>query len=680
MATSTSIFRQLINSLIPTNNQKLVKASSMRQVLESGATAIDDIFKTISIADGLGTYNPATGIATIRTTGGADVTYTPVATADQPNGKYFDVIEEGTNSITGAVENWKKEDKLISRGTKWDRIPAGSGVALEKIENYEAKIILTEDGRFLIKGDGDWIGFELTPAGVTRTGPIEVASIKIDGSLLDITQFAEKAVFNRLNNNFGLVEDGEFKFVDQYGNSGGIISSAGLWTLANMVANAITSKQVTAEKLTAAGLIFQNENPAYKLVFTDELGNIGLDLTPKIPRITGQQYDVNHAIWYGQSNAHQQGTTPVTTTSTPFVITFNKGPYIFPFLSDPTTFDSFRDSTENYYETPCTPAGKMIKQMINSRGIIIDGTTFVSDTLVSASSRGGWSLTNLSKGTEDYNRLLATVTSGKSLANAQGKTYGVTCINWMQGEAENTSGMPAPQYKDLLRKLRIDLNADIKAITGQKQEVFFLLWQCASFNMNGGYADISLAMLDMALNEDFFFMGPTMYPYRYAADQIHFATDGQEGAKIGSYQGYLIDQIQNLGKDWLPIHVKETRISGSMLDVQFHVPVQPLVLDTVAVTDPGNKGFRLFNSAGVEQTITEARLVRPDTVRIVSSAAILPGMKLTYALNGDANKSGWNAGARGCLRDSQGETIIYDPAGRNIKLHNWCPIFSHILK
>ena len=79
----------------------------------------------------------------------------------------------------------------------------------------------------------------------------------------------------------------------------------------------------------------------------------------------------------------------------------------------------------------------------------------------------------------------------------------------------------------------------------------------------------------------------------------------------------------------------------------------------------------------VEKTITNVLLVRDNRVLIESSTIIEKGDILTYAVNGTG--VGPVNGARGCLRDSQGDSIIHDPTGLNFKLHNWLPISKIIL-
>jgi hypothetical protein len=99
----------------------------------------------------------------------------------------------------------------------------------------------------------------------------------------------------------------------------------------------------------------------------------------------------------------------------------------------------------------------------------------------------------------------------------------------------------------------------------------------------------------------------------------------------------------------------------------------PLVFDTVRVADPGGFGFTAKNSAGTVIKINKVEIVSGNTVKIKCAN---PPSFISYAINGNAKKAGRLLGPRGCLRDSQGNTIIFDPEGTNWPLHNWTPIFE----
>ena len=187
MANNTGAYRQKINSKLPNNNSKYISANLVREVLAAGADAIDEIFETFSLADGLGTYNAATNLALLKEGG---TTITPTTVANQDNGKYFDVSVAGTQPITGASVAMAVGGKLISRGTKWDYIPP-TDTGYAKAVSNEALIYkkaaeifnpetITNGFQFLAKGRGT--------AGAKLIQPdfcFDVSAIAWGGSAID---------------------------------------------------------------------------------------------------------------------------------------------------------------------------------------------------------------------------------------------------------------------------------------------------------------------------------------------------------------------------------------------------------------------------------------------------------------------------------------------------------------
>lgn len=117
---TTATLRTEVNNLLKNNTSRQISAEKLRSVFVLSANAIDSIYTTLSLADGLGTYNATSGVASIKETGQV---FTPVALANQAKGKYFDVVVAGTQSITGAPVQFQVGGKIISRGTKWDYLP-----------------------------------------------------------------------------------------------------------------------------------------------------------------------------------------------------------------------------------------------------------------------------------------------------------------------------------------------------------------------------------------------------------------------------------------------------------------------------------------------------------------------------------------------------------------------------
>jgi hypothetical protein len=102
----------------------------------------------------------------------------------------------------------------------------------------------------------------------------------------------------------------------------------------------------------------------------------------------------------------------------------------------------------------------------------------------SAAGRGANSIAGLSKGTAPYLRLISQVAAGRALSTGH---YSVPAIIWMQGESDAGN----PNYAAQLRQLFADLDADVRATSGQAQTVQFFICLTAM-------RDIALAQRQVA--------------------------------------------------------------------------------------------------------------------------------------------------------------------------------------
>lgn len=201
---NTSLYRQQINSVVATNNAKQISAAKLRSVLTKGADAIDEIFETLSLADGLGTFDASTGVATITETG---VTYTPTTVANQANGKYFDVVVQGTVSVTGAPKLMEPGGVLISRGTKWDYIPK-STLAMQEVNALKSQIVNPYGDRLLV---GQALPLLTTGSNISANNSLAFGEIPYDSKLFEVTFYAGTAgdvnllILSKSGNQFALI-------------------------------------------------------------------------------------------------------------------------------------------------------------------------------------------------------------------------------------------------------------------------------------------------------------------------------------------------------------------------------------------------------------------------------------------------------------------------------------------
>lgn len=140
----------------------------------------------------------------------------------------------------------------------------------------------------------------------------------------------------------------------------------------------------------------------------------------------------------------------------------------------------------------------------------------------------------------------------------------------------------------------------------------------------------------------------------------------------GEKFGQVWRQVCIEKRHWRPLSPATITVDGSDVIIDLHVPFGPVVVDTSAVTDPGNLGFNLMDAGGA--TITSVTITGDSQITVSLSAPPVPGWRLSYAFhNGTAGFSGWDSGARGCIRDSDPTLSIY--SGQ--PMPNWLVAFQH---
>jgi hypothetical protein len=329
--------------------------------------------------------------------------------------------------------------------------------------------------------------------------------------------------------------------------------------------------------------------------------------------------------------------------------------------------------------------------------------------MTSVAYLGGTCITDLSKGSATYNSLISQVQTAKNTASSLGKTFSVPAFCWAQGEEDYRAGganganygttkyVPT-EYSTKLIKLINDLNSDIKAITGQTDDVKCIMYQLASQNPYGRYPRIAIEQLKAAILDKRIILAKTMYDIEYdITDNVH--VPNKTYRNIGNHYGIALFDAIVKKEHKLPIYPIKSTVVGTAIYIQFHVPIKPLVFDEswVSPLTDGKKGFNLVNvtnefttSATIavsETTITNVELVSADTVKITMSGTPAAGTRLTYGVNGTGwdivngntstgtRRSGRTEGARGNLRDSQ---TYFNPVANYFNLYNWSPIFEII--
>ena len=394
--------------------------------------------------------------------------------------------------------------------------------------------------------------------------------------------------------------------------------------------------------------------------------------------------NLNHFEVYGQSLSQGAKSTPIQTTSQIYdSLMFSGGirPE-HPSHDVPNFYADFIPLVESAdisgyvgYETPLGGATESVKQLIKSENGV-DYTQQQYQLLGTACGEGGKSLVALSTTYLDSN-LKPAITNAYNLAQSKGMTYAMPAIGWVHGEEDNkpANNVSITEYRNGLQNLVGLIDAHLKTLNPDLKMDKVVTNQLCSFKTSGrAEPHIELAIYQEATKPDNnVYLACPNYIFDYA-DGYHVR--GVSSKWMGAYIGLVYKRVIIDGERWLPIHPISNTRQGKVLEVKFHVPVQPLVIDTEWVAANTNYGFTLVDTQGIEITINSVTITQGDTIKIIADADIPAGAKLRYAWK-PASSPNRTTGPRGNIRDSQGKNIIFDPQGINKPMHNWTPIFEY---
>lgn len=408
------------------------------------------------------------------------------------------------------------------------------------------------------------------------------------------------------------------------------------------------------------------------------------EIVGQVKKVGSYAYNVVHFEIFGQSLSQGAYSTPVLTTSQKQdSIMFSGGirPQ-HPSYDVPNFFADFIPLIEKAdisgyvgYETPCGGATEAVKQLIqNENGITFDKQKY--QLLGTACGEGGMSIATLST-TYLNNNLKPAITNAFNLCQSKGLTYGMPLMGWVQGEEDNKPGsnVTIQQYKDRLQNLIGLVDAHLKTLDSNLALNGVITTQLCSFKTSGRaepHIELAIYQAATASNTNVHLACP-LYIFDYK-DGYHI--DGPSSKWMGAYIGLAHKRILVDGEDWKPVHPISHVKQGRILEVKFHVPVQPLVFDTSHIALNTNYGFSLVDGSNNAIAISSVVLTQGDTVKIIAATPIPTGAKLRYAWSPSTSPNR-TTGPRGNMRDSQGDDLIFDPTGINKPMHNWTPIFEY---
>jgi hypothetical protein len=295
-----------------------------------------------------------------------------------------------------------------------------------------------------------------------------------------------------------------------------------------------------------------------------------------------------------------------------------------------------------------------------------------ADVIASDAGRGAYGIGGLVKGYNDgggsgpYALLTDQFATYAGLVGGK-PVRSVLC--WMQGEADaNFADTSKAGYKAAL----LGIVNDYKTDTGQ-ENVHLVTYQLSSHTMrNPGYNPIvGIALAELGEEQAGVSVALPMYFLDYA-DGVHLT--GESSRICGAYFGKAIDHYFATGLKFEPLRPTKVTRAGKVITVEFKVPAGNLVVDTVAVGDPGNLGFEVFNSVGGALLPIESVYVYGNRAVITLVGVPANPVEVGYAIGSTLNTqpAGPFAGARGCLRDEDDTRAYFD---NTLRLRNFCVMF-----
>lgn len=253
-----------------------------------------------------------------------------------------------------------------------------------------------------------------------------------------------------------------------------------------------------------------------------------------------------------------------------------------------------------------------------------------------------------------HTTFLSALTRAKSTADGLGKTISCPVLFFAQGEhnyAANianrglTTGSNATSdkdaYKALLLTLKNNMQSDIMSILGQAEKPMFLMYQTSGNYIDIESMPISQAQLEFAEeNNDVIMVNPHYGLPDYAGG--HLTANGSRwwGENIAKTLHGAFNQNQKIGG----IVMKNISITDERtIEIDFQVPVLPLVLDTKTTPLQTSFGFKVVNN-GSEKTISNVSIIENKVILKFSTKLLTGTVNVSYA--------GLGRNGSGNLRDS----------------------------
>lgn len=248
-----------------------------------------------------------------------------------------------------------------------------------------------------------------------------------------------------------------------------------------------------------------------------------------------------------------------------------------------------------------------------------------------------------------------------TLAAINGETVSCPAIIYMQGEHNSVAWRAANQgltpgtngtldktvYKDLLLKLKNNMQADIVAKYGQSEKPLFFIYQTS-----GGYLQIKdipvvMAQIEFAEeNSDVVLLNPHYAMPDYSRG--HLSTNGYRW--YGELMSKTLIQKLVTNADVATLKATNFEIERDKIIIDYYVPTPPLVFDTWTTPMQSNYGFEIYQNGSIVD-INSIDIIGENKVEITCGTNLTGKVEIVYA--------GTTVNGSGNLRDSDMATSMY---------------------
>lgn len=317
-------------------------------------------------------------------------------------------------------------------------------------------------------------------------------------------------------------------------------------------------------------------------------------------------------------------------------------------------------------------------------------TTYDADDFIffaQAIGMGGYSIEKLySNGYVD--RLKTQIYDLKKICDQLGYSIEVWSILYIQGEAnyafntEDGRSFDTFNYMTKQAAMMHDISQHIFDVLEQASLPPVFNYQVgAHINYDPTSLEIAKAHWLITKQLDQFSLFAPVYMMPTLDNDVHLPSVGSW--LLGEYAARAMHHQLFLKKGkWRPLEPIDVTWTDSYIDVKFHVPCKPLVIDDALCALTVNSGFDIWdNNIRLTDIVNTVEITADDIVRISLNYTASTSAVLSYArgVPGVDRKAGPIEGARGNLRDSHGnfDVVTLPDGSGDFAMHNACVMFTY---